>query len=75
MSVKTPSSRSSATWTATMAYLLDTHVVSELRKGNRCETAVREWSEALDDDDAYLSVLVVGEIERGIERIRQRDPK
>ena len=58
-----------------MAYLLDTNVVSELRKGNRCEAAVREWFDALDDDDAYLSVLVVGEIERGIERIRKRDPK
>jgi len=58
-----------------MVYLLDTNVVSELRKGNHCETAVREWFDALDDDDAYLSVLVVGEIERGIERIRKRDPK
>jgi predicted nucleic acid-binding protein len=28
---------------------------------------VREWFDELDDDDAYLSVLVVGEIERGIE--------
>jgi predicted nucleic acid-binding protein len=37
-----------------MAYLLDTNVVSELRKGNRCEAAVREWFDALDDDDAYL---------------------
>ena len=58
-----------------MTYLLDTNVVSELRKGNRCETAVREWFDAVDEDDAYLSVLVVGEIERGIERIRKRDPK
>jgi hypothetical protein len=58
-----------------MAYLLDTNVVSELRKGNRCETAVREWFDAVDEGDAYLSVLVVGEIERGIERIRKRDPK
>ena len=40
-----------------MAYLLDTNVVSELRKGNRCETAVREWFDVLDEDDAYLSVL------------------
>ena len=58
-----------------MAYLLDTNVVSELRKGKRCEAAAREWFDAVDEDDAYLSVLVVGEIERGIERIRQRDPK
>jgi len=58
-----------------MAYLLDTNVVSELRKGNRCDAAVREWFDALDEDEAYLSVLVIGEIERGIERIRKRDPK
>jgi predicted nucleic acid-binding protein len=58
-----------------MTYLLDTNVVSELRKGDRCEAAVRDWFESLDEGDAYLSVLVVGEIERGIERIRQRDPK
>ena len=51
-----------------MAYLLDTNVVSELRKGRRCETAVREWFDALDEGDAYLSVLVVGAIERSIER-------
>ena len=58
-----------------MAYLLDTHVVSELRKGERCDAAVRQWFDDIDDDDAYLSVLVIGEIERGIERIRGRDPK
>ena len=54
---------------------IDTNVVSELRKGSRCNSAVREWFGALDEADAYLSVLVVGEIERGIERIRKRDPK
>jgi hypothetical protein len=52
MSAPTPTSRSTATWTATMAYVLDTNVVSELRKGSRCEPAVREWFDALDDDDA-----------------------
>lgn len=58
-----------------MAYLLDTNVVSELRKGSRCDTAVRAWFDTLDDEDLYLSVLVIGEIERGVERIRKRDPK
>jgi len=58
-----------------MAYLLDTNIVSELRKGDRCNEAVLDWFSTLDDDDAYLSVLVIGEIERGIERIRKRDPK
>ena len=58
-----------------MAYLLDTNVVSELRKGDRCAPAVRAWFTSLEEGDAYLSVLVVGEIERGIERIRKRDRK
>ncbi len=58
-----------------MAYLLDTNIVSELRKGDRCDNAVLEWFGALDDEDVYLSVLVVGEIERGIERIRKRDAR
>jgi hypothetical protein len=58
-----------------MAYLLDTNVVSELRKGARCHRTVLDWFTALDDDDLYLSVLVIGELERGIERIRKRDPK
>lgn len=58
-----------------MAYLLDTNVVSELRKGTRCHGAVREWFDTLDEEDLFLSVLVVGEIERGVERIRKRDPK
>lgn len=62
-------------WTATMGYLLDTNIVSELRKGDRCDSALLEWFDAIDDDDAYLSVLVVGEIERGVERIRKRDPR
>ena len=58
-----------------MSYLLDTNVVSELRKGERCSPALREWFAPIDTSELYLSVLVVGEIERGIERIRQRDPK
>jgi predicted nucleic acid-binding protein len=58
-----------------MAYLLDTNVVSELRKGAGCHDAVLDWFSALDDEGLFLSVLVVGEIERGIERIRARDPK
>ena len=58
-----------------MAYLLDTNIVSELRKGSRCDATVRSWFEELDDDGTFLSVLVVGEIERGIERIRRRDPE
>jgi len=54
-------------------FLLDTNVVSELRKGPRAATSVRAWYDAVDDDAVYLSVLVVGELNRGVERIRRRD--
>ena len=56
------------------AFLLDTNVVSELRKGDRADPGVLGWFESTDSEDLYLSVLVVGEIRRGIELIRRRDP-
>jgi toxin FitB len=57
-----------------VSYLLDTNVVSELRKGQRCNPNVASWFATIDDDALYLSVLVVGEIRLGIERARPRDP-
>jgi predicted nucleic acid-binding protein len=56
-------------------YLLDTNVVSELRKGPRCSASVRAWLAGTDPEGLYLSVLVTGEIRRGIELIRRRDPE
>lgn len=58
-----------------MKFLLDTNVVSELRKGPRADRKLTEWFKGLESGDLFLSVLVVGEIRRGIERIRRRDPK
>ncbi len=54
-------------------YLLDTNVVSELRKRDRCDGNVAAWYTGVSDDELFLSVLVLGEIRRGIERIRDRD--
>lgn len=54
-------------------YLLDTNVLSELRKHRRCDPKVREWFEQIPDDNVYTSVLVIGEIRRGIESLRRRD--
>ncbi len=34
---------------------------------------VRAWFENLEDDELFISVLVIGELRRGIERIRRRD--
>src|ERR1051325_725983 len=55
-------------------YLLDTNVVSELRKGTRANPNVLAWSENISADALFTSVLVLGEIRSGIEGIRTRDP-
>ena len=54
-------------------YLPDTNVISELRKDDRCDANVSAWYAGVSDDDVFLSVLVLGEIRRGVERIRDRD--
>ena len=56
-----------------MAWLLDTNVLSEQRKRERCAPRVREWFESVEDVDLFTSVLVTGEIRRGIEVLRMRD--
>lgn len=56
-----------------MSYLVDTNVVSELRKGRRCNPGVAAWFGGVSSDDIYLSVLTLGEIRKGIENIRRRD--
>jgi predicted nucleic acid-binding protein len=56
-------------------WLLDTNVVSELRKRERADANVRAWFEAIDGGSVWLSVLVLGEIRRGIEALRRRDEK
>lgn len=57
----------------TAGYLIDTNVVSELRKGNRADPGVREWISSVADQGLFLSVLVIGELRRGIERVARRD--
>ena len=54
-------------------HLLDTNVVSELRKGKRANANVRAWFQTTEADELFLSVLVVGEIRRGIELVRSKD--
>ena len=57
-----------------MNYLIDTNIISEIRKRDRCDRRVAAWYASLDDKSIYLSVLVLGEIRRGVERVRPRDP-
>jgi predicted nucleic acid-binding protein len=54
-------------------YLLDTNVVSELRKP-RPHGAVLAWLESVDDANLFLSAVTVGEIQAGIEMTREQDP-
>ncbi len=57
-----------------MRYLLDTNVLSELRKGRRANRGVQAWFAVCADDELCTSVLVLGEVRRGIENLRLRDP-
>ena len=56
-----------------MNYLIDTNIISEVRKGRRCDPNVASWYEKIEDASLYLSVLVIGEIRKGIESIRPKD--
>jgi predicted nucleic acid-binding protein len=53
-------------------YLLDTNVVSELRKP-RPHGGVLAWLQAVDDKDLFMSAVTVGEIQAGIDLTREQD--
>jgi len=57
-----------------VSWLVDTNVLSELRKGDRANSGVRTWFADAREDELFTSVLVLGEVRRGIESIRRRDP-
>ena len=56
-------------------FLLDTNVISEVRKGGRCNLRVAAWFAGVRDADLFISVVVTGEIRKGVERLRRRDPR
>jgi hypothetical protein len=56
-----------------VSYLIDTNIVSEVRKGTRADPRVAAWYASIADDALFLSVLVLGEIRKGIELVRARD--
>lgn len=53
-------------------YLLDTNIVSELRKP-RPQPAVVSWLEGIADADLHISAVTLGEIQAGIEITREQD--
>ena len=56
-----------------MSFLLDTNVISELRKGRRCDPNVAAWALSVPQSTLHTSLLVLGEIRRGVERVRRKD--
>jgi predicted nucleic acid-binding protein len=54
-------------------YLLDTNVVSELRRP-RPHGALLAWLRETADADLHLSAVTIGELQAGIEMTRERDP-
>ena len=53
-------------------FLVDTNVISEVRKGGRSDPNVSGWYAAINESDLFISSLTVGEIRKGIELARQR---
>lgn len=57
-----------------MTYLLDTNVISELRKPeSRANPAVRNWARTQRTSELFLSVITVMEVEIGVGRVDKRD--
>jgi len=55
-------------------YLVDTNVISEMRKKSKANKGVREFFKQVIEDDTqmFISVVTVGELRRGVELIRYR---
>jgi hypothetical protein len=55
-------------------YLVDTDVISEVRKGDKANPGVRAFfaDTSRESVDLYLSVVTIGELRQGVERIRHR---
>ena len=55
-------------------YLLDTNVLSEIRKGSRrARPEVYQWWLGMRYQQLFLSVMMLGEIRKGIDRLASRD--
>lgn len=55
-------------------YLLDTNVLSELRRRDRTHPGVAAWADATHPADLFLSAITILEIEAGMLMVQRRDP-
>ncbi len=58
-----------------MNILVDTNVISELRRGRNADSRVMRWFAAIPPEDIFTSVIVLGELRRGIELVSRRDQR
>src|SRR5690606_18493556 len=57
-----------------MMYVLDTNVVSELRKGrHKADANVTAWAECVDAADLFISAITVMELEQGVLSIERKN--
>lgn len=58
-----------------MSFLLDTNVVSDLRRPPRAKSGLAAWFDAQPPEALFLSVVTIGEIRQGIEQLRRRNAR
>lgn len=51
-------------------FLIDTNVISEARRGPRANSGVRDFFRAADADETFLAAITLGELRRGVEKVR-----
>lgn len=56
-----------------MAFILDTNIVSRMRRMDRTPPHFRRWAESIDYDQAYLSAITLLELENGIVGAERKD--
>lgn len=56
-----------------MGFLLDTNIISEVRK-KEPHPGVSRWFSSVPENELFVSVLVIGEIRQGVDRLARRDP-
>jgi predicted nucleic acid-binding protein len=57
-----------------VSFLLDTNVLSELRKGPQANETVRAWDKSVDDEARFTSIIVIAKLLKGAEVRGRKDP-
>jgi len=57
-----------------MGVLIDTNVISELRKGSRCNPKVAAWQRTVTDTESFVSAITMMELRHGILIAKRKDP-